>query len=69
MQSSSAQSHHSHSQMGDTPSKNQEKLQEMLSSPTNNFGLAQLLANFVLIDPCYQMAEVSPCALSPLLVC
>lgn len=55
--------------MGDTPSKNQEKLQEMLSSPTNNFGLAQLLANFVLIDPCYQMAEVSPCALSPLLVC
>jgi hypothetical protein len=31
----------------------------MISTPTNNFGLALLLKNFVLIDPDYQKEEVS----------
>ena len=40
-----------------TSSGNQ--LQEMLSTPTNNFGLAQLLKNFVLIGEDSQVIEVS----------
>jgi len=34
------------------------KLKEMLSTPTNNFGLALLFKNFVLIDLDYQKEEV-----------
>jgi hypothetical protein len=33
--------------------KKEQKLKEMLSKPTNNFGLALLLKNFVLMDPDY----------------
>lgn len=33
--------------------KQEEKLKEMLSNPSNNFGLALLFKNLVLIDPDY----------------
>lgn len=39
---------------------NKARLKEMLSTPTNNFGLAQLFKNFALIAPEYQIEEVSP---------
>jgi hypothetical protein len=29
---------------------NQAKIKEMLATPTNNYGLAQLFKNFILID-------------------
>lgn len=39
--------------------KNAEQLQAMLQTPTNNFGLAQLFKNFVLLGEDYQLEQVS----------
>lgn len=39
--------------------KKAKQLEEMLHSPTNNFGLAALFKNFVLINEEYQLEQVS----------
>jgi hypothetical protein len=41
-----------------TSQSNVNQLQEMLSTSTNNFGLAQLMKNFVLIGEDSQIMEV-----------
>jgi hypothetical protein len=38
-----------------------KKVKEMLATPTTNFGLGALFMNFQLIDPDYQIEEVSTC--------
>ena len=38
--------------------KNTDQLQAMLQTPTNNFGLASLFKNFVLIGEQYQLEQV-----------
>jgi len=40
-----------------------QKVKEMLSTPTTNFGLAALFKNFQLIDPDYQIEEVTTLSL------
>ena len=44
---------------GEKQKRQLAELKEMLNTPTNNLGLAQLFKKFVLIGEAYQLEEVS----------